>query len=60
MPRGGSDAANTRKAVAILREQAARARRLAEGLASEADCRVLTGLADELEAEAAELERAAD
>jgi hypothetical protein len=60
MPRGGSDAANAKKAAANLRREAARARRLAAGLTTEHDSRVLTELADKLEAEAATLERAAD
>jgi hypothetical protein len=57
MPRGGSDAANRRKAAAKLREQAARARRLADGMISVTDRRILTELAEQLEAEAAELDR---
>jgi hypothetical protein len=58
MPRGVSDAPDTQKASAKLREQAARARRLAAGMTSRADRGVLIKLAEELEAEAAELERA--
>jgi len=57
MPRGGSDMPSPPRAVAKLREQAARARRLAAGITNAADIRLLTELADKLEAEAAELER---
>ena len=56
--RGGSDHALIRGAQRpSLREEAARARRLAAGLTNAADNRLLTELADKLEAEAAELER---
>jgi hypothetical protein len=57
MPRGGSNALNPPMTAAKLREQAARARRLAAGMTNRADQRLLTELADKLEAEAAELER---
>ena len=57
MPRGGSDVPNPRSAAAKLRDEAARARRLAAGMTSVSDSQLLTELADKLEAEAAELER---
>jgi hypothetical protein len=60
MPRAGSDVPKPPMAVAKLREQAARARRLAAGVTNRADERLLTELADKLEAEAAELERGGD
>jgi hypothetical protein len=55
--RGGSDVPKLQMAVAKLREQAARARRLAAGVTNRADERLLTELADSLDAEAAELEQ---
>jgi hypothetical protein len=55
MPRTGSP--NQPKGVNKLREDAARARRLAAGMTSTADRKLLTELADKLEAEAAELDR---
>jgi hypothetical protein len=57
MPRGGSDAPNPSKTAAKLREEAARARRLAAGMTNAADTQLLTELAEKLDAEAAELER---
>jgi hypothetical protein len=57
MPRGGSKAPSPPPTVAGLREQAARARRLAAEMTNRADQRLLIELADKLEAEAAELER---
>ena len=57
MPRGGSDVPSPPRTAAKLREDAERARRLAAGITNAADNRLLTELADKLEAEAAELER---
>jgi hypothetical protein len=56
MPRAGSRKA----AIAKLREQSARARRLAAGMTSETDRRLLNELADKLEAEAEAAEREQD
>ena len=58
MPRGGSNVPDRpRKAATELRQQAERARRLAGGMTSETDKRLLNDLADKLEAEASEFEQ---
>jgi hypothetical protein len=57
MPRSGSDVPDRQKTPEMLRQQAERARRWASAITSAVDQRVLSELADTLEAEAAELER---
>ena len=56
MPRG----ADPPVTAAVLRKRAALARRLARDIPNEADCQTLNRIADELETEAAELERGTD
>ena len=56
MPRGGADQGKPVTA-ATLRAKAMRARRLADHLTDEADRQAFLTMADELEAQAAELER---